>query len=62
MLRAVLLSKGVINTAASVITDGERTLIVNTGNLGEKRTIQSRAEPEDKTKTTAVTSGQWTQT
>ena len=64
MLRVMLLGKGQINTAASVNTDVKGTLIVNTGNLREKRAIYGAEDgtKDSKVKTTAVTSGHCTQT
>ena len=39
---ARIFSKGLINTVASVILYGTRTLIVNKGNLREKRAMQDQ--------------------
>lgn len=64
MLRMMLLGKGQINSAASVNMDGKRTLIMNTGNLREKRAIHGAEDgtKDSKVKTIAVTSAHCTQT
>lgn len=49
-----MLSKGLLKAVASVILHEKTTLIVN---KGESQGKEGDSEPEDRTKSTAVTSG-----